>query len=203
MTPDQIFDLASVTKVVGTTTAIAILFEENKLALDTPVSHYLPEFGGAPDHDRVTIRQLLTHSSGIPTPWLLYEKAFNKAGILKQVFQTPLDSLPGTKFVYRDPNFMLLGEVAERVSGKPIDEFLYARVFGPPGDEFHSAQSTAEAAQPDRSTQKMGRRVVQWPGARRKLLCDGRRLRQRRPVFNGRRPGDLCPNDSERRQLWR
>jgi serine-type D-Ala-D-Ala carboxypeptidase len=160
VTADQIFDLASLTKVIGTTTAVAILYDENKLALDALVSRYLPEFSGTPGHDQITIRQLLTHSSGIPTPGLLYEKAANKAGILKQVYTTPLDSPPGTKFVYRDPNFMLLGEVVERVIGKPIDEFLYARVFGPLG--MSSTQYNPSPKLVDRiaPTQKMGRRIV-------------------------------------------
>jgi len=158
--PDQIFDLASVTKVVGTTTAVAILYEDGKLALDTPLSKYIPEFSGPPDHDKVTIRQLLTHSSGIPTPGLLYEKAFDKAGILKQVYQTPLDSPPGTKFVYRDPNFMLLGEVVERVTGRPIDELLRTRVFGPLGMTSTMYNPPPRMLSRIAPTQKMGRRVV-------------------------------------------
>lgn len=157
---DQIFDLASVTKVIGTTTAVAILYEENKLALDAQVSRYLPEFSGTPGHDQITIRQLLTHSSGLPTPGPLYEKAANKPGILKQVYTEPLDSASAANFAYRDQNFMLLGEVAERIGGEPIDEFLRARVFGPLG--MSSTQYNPPPKLLDRiaPTQKMGRRVV-------------------------------------------
>lgn len=160
ITIEEIFDLASITKVIGTTTAAAILYEENKLALDAPVVQYLPEFGGTAGHDQVTIRQLLTHSSGIPTPGLLYENASTRAGILKQVYMAPLASPPGAKFVYRDPNFMLLGEIIARVSRKSEDEFLQARVFGPLG--MTSTQYNPPVKLLDRiaPTQKMGRRIV-------------------------------------------
>jgi serine-type D-Ala-D-Ala carboxypeptidase len=133
MRVDEIFDLASVSKVIGTTSAAAILYQRKKLKLDEPVVHYVPEFAGPPDHDRVTIRELLTHSSGIPTPGRMYEKATDKSGILKQIYSVPLASPPGTRFVYRDPNFILLGDIIERVSGRPLGEFLAALVFAPLG----------------------------------------------------------------------
>jgi len=93
----------------------------------------VPEFAGTPDHERVTIRQLLTHSSGIPTPGLMYKKAPNKPGILQQIYTVPLATPPGTQFVYRDPNFILLGDVVERVSRKPINALLAKQVFKPLG----------------------------------------------------------------------
>lgn len=129
MATDEMFDLASVSKVVGTTIATAILYEHHKLGLDDPVVRYVPEFAGTPGHEQITIRELLTHSSGIPTPGLMYKKASDKAGILKQIYAVPLASDPGTKFVYRDPNFILLGDLVERVSHKPLDVFLQKHVW--------------------------------------------------------------------------
>lgn len=133
ITADEIFDLASVSKVIGTTSAAAILYDEHKLLLDAPVVSYVPEFAGTPDHGEVTIRELLTHSSGIPTPGLMYQKASNKIGILQQIYAVPLATLPGTWFKYRDPNFILLGDVIERLSAQPLDVFLHKHVFGPLG----------------------------------------------------------------------
>ncbi|MEO7143623.1 MAG: serine hydrolase [Bryobacteraceae bacterium] len=133
MRTDEIFDLASVSKVIGTTSAAAILYQENKLALDAPVVKYVPEFGGTPGHAQVTIRELLTHSSGIPTPGLMYKKASTKRGILKQIYTVPLATPPGAHFKYRDPNFILLGDVIERIAGEPLNVFLGAHVFGPLG----------------------------------------------------------------------
>jgi CubicO group peptidase (beta-lactamase class C family) len=129
MTTDELFDLASVTKVISTTSAAAYLYERHKLDLDAPVVKYVPEFGGTADHERVTIRQLLTHSSGIPTPGAMYRKATDKPGILRQIYTVPLAAPPGTQFVYRDLNFILLGDVVERVSRKPLDRLVAKHVF--------------------------------------------------------------------------
>jgi CubicO group peptidase (beta-lactamase class C family) len=133
MRTDEIFDMASLSKVIGTTSAAAILYQEKKLDLDAPVEKYVPEFAGIPGHGRVTIRELLTHSSGIPTPRLFYKAAHDKAGILKQIYDVALATPPGSHFRYRDPNFILIGDVVERVSGKPLNIFLQKRVFGPLG----------------------------------------------------------------------
>jgi len=160
VTADEIYDMASVSKVVGTTTAAAMLYEQKKLDLDAPVIRYVPEFGGPEGHDKITIRHLLTHSSGIPTPGLMYQKASVKASILKQIYSVSLASPPGNKFVYRDPNFILLGDVVERVSGKREDEFLRTHVFGPLGmssTEYNPPASLFNRIAP---TEVMGRRVV-------------------------------------------
>lgn len=133
MRTDEIFDLASLSKVIGTTSATAILYQEHKLSLDAPVVRYDPEFAGTLGHDRVTIRELLTHSSGIPTPHLFYKAAHDKAGILRQIYDVPLATPPGSHFRYRDPNFILMGDVVERVSGQSLNVFLQQHVFGPLG----------------------------------------------------------------------
>ena len=138
--PNTIFDLASVSKAVGATTAAALLYDTNKLDLDAPVVRYLPEFAGLEGHEEVSVRQLLTHSSGIPTPGRMHEKASDKIGVLKQIFAVPLASKPGSQFVYRDTNFILLGEVVERASGMPLDDLLRRQVFEPLGmqDTFYN-----------------------------------------------------------------
>ena len=131
MRVDEIFDLASLSKVIGTTSAAAYLYDQGRILLDAAVIGYVPEFAGTKDHEQITIRELLTHSSGIPTPRLFYKFAPDKAGILKQIYVVDLAAPPGTQFVYRDPNFILLGDIVERVSRKPLNELLQQHVFGP------------------------------------------------------------------------
>ena len=133
MRTDTIFDLASLTKVVGTTTAAAILYDRHRLDLDAPVVHYLPEFGGTPGHDRITIRHLLTHSSGLTPTQLLYEHATDRAGILRQIYAMQVIEAPGTAYHYRDENMILMGEIVQRITGLPLDLFLQKEVFGPLG----------------------------------------------------------------------
>src|SRR3569623_1957325 len=89
MPVDAVFDLASLTKVVGTTSAAAILYDRHQLDLDAPVVRYLPEFGGTAGHDRITVRQLLTHSSGLKLTGLLWQHASDRQGILHQIYTLP------------------------------------------------------------------------------------------------------------------
>lgn len=133
MRTDTIFDLASLTKVVGTTTAAAILYDRRKLDLDAPVVRYLPEFAGTPGHDAITVRHLLTHSSGLTPAGLLWQHASDRAGILRQVYATPVTEAPGTAYHYRDENMILMGEIVRRISGEPLDRFLRKHAFGPLG----------------------------------------------------------------------
>ena len=124
-----VYDLASLTKVVALTTACMLLVDDGKLALDAPVQRYLPEFQG-PGKERVTIRHLLTHSSGLP-PWRpLFREAVTRDAALALVDTTPLASEPGTAFVYSDLGAMVLMQVVERLTGARIDQFTAARVFG-------------------------------------------------------------------------
>jgi uncharacterized protein YbbC (DUF1343 family)/CubicO group peptidase (beta-lactamase class C family) len=131
MTVDTIFDLASLSKVVGTTPAIMKLFEQGKIRLIDPVTVYLPEFqGGKSD---ITVRDLLTHFSGLrpdldlEPAWSGYETGIRKALVDKPTYP------PGQRFVYSDINFELLGEIVRRVSGKPLDEYAREQVFQPLG----------------------------------------------------------------------
>jgi CubicO group peptidase (beta-lactamase class C family) len=133
MPVNAIFDLASLTKVIGTTTAAEILYDRHKLDLDAPVVRYLPEFGGTPGHDRITIRNLLTHSSGLQSADGLWRNAKDRQDLLRQIYATPTLTPPGTAYAYRDTNIILLGEIVQRLSGQPLDRFLAREVFGPLG----------------------------------------------------------------------
>ncbi len=139
MTEDTIFDMASLTKCIVTTTAIMQLYEQGKLDPDTPVEHYLPDFN--PTHDperaRVTLRLLLTHFSGeapdvsLKDPWGL--AAPDKAEGLRRALTNPLAAAPGTKFVYSDINFILLGALVEKLSGERLDDYAREHIFEPLG----------------------------------------------------------------------
>jgi CubicO group peptidase (beta-lactamase class C family) len=130
--PGTIYDLASLTKVVGLTTACMLLVDQGKLALDAPVERYLPEFRGN-GKDRVTIRHLLTHSSGLPAWRPLYQEADSRATALWVVNTTPLATPPGVAYVYSDLGAIVLAEVVERITGEPLDRYLERRVFRPLG----------------------------------------------------------------------
>ena len=127
-----IYDLASLTKVVGTTTAAMILFDEGKLALDEKVTHYLPLFTGG-FKDEVTVRQLLMHRGGLPAGRELWRHAKTPEEARQLVFETPLEYRPGTGFVYSDLGADLLGMVVESIAGTGLDVFLKERVFAPLG----------------------------------------------------------------------
>lgn len=132
--PDErtLWDLASLTKVVGMTTAMMQLVEQDRVELDAPVVRYIPEFAG-PGKERVTIRHLLTHSSGLPSWRPLYKEAATADTAQSVVFATPLDTVPGARMVYSDLGAILLGKVVERVSGESLDAYLSRHVFGPLG----------------------------------------------------------------------
>jgi uncharacterized protein YbbC (DUF1343 family)/CubicO group peptidase (beta-lactamase class C family) len=130
MTLDTIFDLASLTKVVVTTTAVMQLVEQGKVRLNDPVAKYLPEFAQNGKED-ITVRQLLTHYSGLEPdldlkmPWEGKETAYRMA-----FAATPQD-VPGSKFSYSDINFIVLGALVERVSGEVLDEYSARHIFAP------------------------------------------------------------------------
>jgi uncharacterized protein YbbC (DUF1343 family)/CubicO group peptidase (beta-lactamase class C family) len=132
MTPDTIFDLASLTKVVATTTSIMILVERGKLRLSDPVSLHLPELKGE-GRDRITIEQLLTHVSGYAPDFDLRERWTGYDEAIKRLVKEPLRNPPGSRFIYSDIGFIALGEVVARVSGMPLDQFAQKNIFGPLG----------------------------------------------------------------------
>ena len=129
MTLDTIFDIASLTKPLGTALAVMSLVERGSLKLEAPVGRYVREFK-RPAFEGVTIRRLLTHSAGLPSiPPPGRVSPF--PGYAKTLAQMKLDYPPGSGFQYSDTGFILLGEVVRRVSGDPLDRFLERKVFRP------------------------------------------------------------------------
>src|SRR3989454_8898695 len=132
MTVDTIFDIASLTKPVGTTLAVMALVERGAIELEAPVGQYLKEFHGK-QFDEITIRRLLTHSAGL----IAYpQNATVAAGFpraVREIAKLPLEYPPGSAFQYSDTGFILLGEVVRRVSGVPLDRYLERMLFRPLG----------------------------------------------------------------------
>jgi CubicO group peptidase (beta-lactamase class C family) len=129
---DTIYDLASLTKIVVTTTVAMILVDEGRLDLDATVGSIVPGFeGGA--KDQVRVRQLLSHSGGLLWWAPLYKELRGKAAFLERILEMDLDYPPGTKSVYSDLGLILLGEVLERSAGTPIEEVARRRLLEPLG----------------------------------------------------------------------
>lgn len=132
MTEDTIFDLASLTKVIATGTAVMQLVERGKLHLDDPVAKYWPEFG-ANGKARISVRQLLTHYSGLRPDLDLKPNWFGYNAALNRIIRERPIRPPGTAYVYSDINFEILGELVRRVSGLPLDKYCAEKIFKPLG----------------------------------------------------------------------
>jgi serine-type D-Ala-D-Ala carboxypeptidase len=129
---ETLYDLASLTKVVGTATAAMILYDEGRLDLNAPVRQYLPEFsGGAKDF--VTVRQILTHHSGLPAGKQLWRSAISPSDARQIVLGSELICEPGRCFVYSDLGADVMGWIVEAIAGQRLDVFLKERVFDPLG----------------------------------------------------------------------
>lgn len=130
MTEDTIFDAASITKVAACTPAMMLLIERGKVRLEDPVRQYIPEFTGG-GKETVTVKQLMTHTSGLrgdietKTDWKGQQTAIKKACEEKLLFA------PGTAIRYSDINYFLLGEIVQRVSGIPLEEFVAREIYRP------------------------------------------------------------------------
>jgi len=159
ITAETVYDLASVTKVLATTTACMILYERGVFSLDQPLVELLPEFAAknaaaeAPRR-QVTLRMLLAHSSGLPAYVKLFQPARNKDELLKQALAVPLTASPGARAEYSDIGFILLGEALQKLSGEPLDQFcrreIFAKLnlaqttFNPPTDQKHLIPPTED-----------------------------------------------------------
>ena len=132
---ETVYDLASVTKVIATTTACMILHDRGLFQLDQLLVELLPEFAansvGAEDSRRrqVTLRMLLAHSSGLPAYVKLFQTAHNKDELLEQALRVPLTAAPGSRAEYSDIGFILLGQAMEKLSGEPLDQFCRREIF--------------------------------------------------------------------------
>jgi CubicO group peptidase (beta-lactamase class C family) len=130
--PDEhtMYDLASLTKVIGMTTAMMQLVEQGKVDLDAPYQRYFPDWTG-PNKEKVTIRHLITHTSGLPADRPYDRYTADADSIAKLLFAEPLDTVPGARMVYSDIGAWLLGHLVEKVSGERLDVYLQHHVFGP------------------------------------------------------------------------
>jgi len=145
-----LYDIASLTKVVGTTTAIMILYDQGRVQLDAPVSRYIPEFSGG-EKDLVTVRELLLHRSGLPAGRDIWRMTHDPAEARRIILSTPLVYHPDERYVYSDLGADILGYIVEAVSGQPLDEFLADYVFHPLGmydTYFRPADSVKYRAAP-------------------------------------------------------
>jgi CubicO group peptidase (beta-lactamase class C family) len=129
---DTVYDLASLTKVVATTPAVLRLSDQGALGLDDPVRRHLPGFAG-PGKEAVTVRQLLSHSSGLPSHRDFWRLPDGSAERLAAVLREPLEQPPGTAVRYSDLGFILLGEIVSAVTGRPLDRAVRELVLEPLG----------------------------------------------------------------------
>jgi CubicO group peptidase (beta-lactamase class C family) len=133
VTEASIYDLASLTKVVGTTSAAMMLVDEGRLDLDAPLSRYLPEWQHYADKQQIKIRNLLQHNAGFKAFAPFYRSYAGRKQYFEAIALLPLDYPTGEKTIYSDFSVILLALAIERVTGMPIDEFLHTRLFGPLG----------------------------------------------------------------------
>ena len=175
MTPDTVFDCASLTKVVATTTALMQLWEQGKFRMNDPVAKYLPEFAQNGKQD-ITVRQLLVHYSGLPEDLDLTKKwegtGTGKESAYRIAFELAPERPPGSTFVYSDVNFIVLGALAERLSGESLDQYSAKHIFEPLGmkdSRFLPPGSWQSRIAPteDDENHRLLRGVVHDPTARR------------------------------------
>ena len=137
---NTIYDMASLTKVVVTTTSAMMLVQQKRLDLDAPVERYLPEFSAAAKSDpnpswraRATVRMLMLHDAGLPAHRDFYKEAKGHDEVLAKVLAEPLVHEPGTQVEYSDLGFILLGEIVERLTGQTLEQFAKGHIFAPLG----------------------------------------------------------------------
>jgi beta-glucosidase-like glycosyl hydrolase/CubicO group peptidase (beta-lactamase class C family) len=156
---NTIYDLASLTKVVATTTMAMMLVDDGRLNLDKPVQDFLPRFQG-PGKEKVTVRQLLTHSSGIDWWAPLYKDLSGKKAYVEHIEQMDLVYEPGTKSLYSDLGLILLGEILERVAGQSLNVFTREQIFEPLGmkdTHFQPSEALLERIAPTEFDEWRGR----------------------------------------------
>lgn len=127
---ESMFDIASLTKVLGTTSAAMFLYDEGKIKLDEYVKTYLPEFA-ANGKEKVTVRNILLHNSGLPAFKPFYKYLSKAEDVVADIMNTKLNSAPGEKYVYSDLGIITLQKIIEKISGKTLDEYLKEKLFVP------------------------------------------------------------------------
>jgi beta-N-acetylhexosaminidase len=133
VTDSTLFDLASITKAMATTTALMMLYDERLIGLDDPVQRYLPEWRGTPAKESVTIRHLLMHNAGLAAYGPLWRELEGRQQYRRRITGMSLNYEPGSRTVYSDFGVILIGLIIEQVSGQTLDVFLRDRLFGPLG----------------------------------------------------------------------
>ncbi len=130
---NTLYDLASLTKGVATTTAILQLIEQGRLQLDDLICTYLPQFGCDAQKATITVQHVLTHTSGLPGPCRLYQHCHGPDQIIAGICQQELVFPPGTQYLYNDLGFILLGEVLRTITSLNLDEYTCRHIFEPLG----------------------------------------------------------------------
>jgi serine-type D-Ala-D-Ala carboxypeptidase len=168
LTPATLFDLASLTKVVATTSMAMLLYERGLLDLDAPVAAIVPEFifGAEKDPRRndVSLRMLLAHSSGLPAYEKLFLKVKTRDELLRAVLSMPLAADPATRVDYSDIAFIILGIALERLAGESLDRFCQREIFGPLGmsnTTFNPPLESRKQIPPTADDRTFRRRIIQ------------------------------------------
>lgn len=130
--PNDVYDLASISKIMATTTSIMKLVDERQISLDDPVHKYIPEFDEGKKRE-ITIRHFLLHTSGLPAYRIYVDELRTRKELIEAVRNEPLINDPGEEYVYSDLGFILLAEIIEQVSGKRIDRYIRDEFFEPMG----------------------------------------------------------------------
>jgi serine-type D-Ala-D-Ala carboxypeptidase len=167
-----VYDLASVTKVIATTSMAMLLYQEGRLSLDQPLVQIFPAFcegetaGGAQGEarDQVTLRMLLAHSSGLPGYARLFEVARDREALLDACLRLPLEAAPGSRAEYSDPGFILLGRALEVLAGESLEDFCSREVFIPLGMTstcFRPPADWRSAIPPTEEDSTFRRRIIQ------------------------------------------
>ncbi len=166
--PDTVFDLASLTKAVATTSAAMILVDRGQFDLDARLGDILPGFVIGMEHgsgkERVTLRMLLEHSSGLPAYETLFRTCSTPDALLRATLQLQLEAKPGTRTEYSDPGFILLGKVVEVLSGQALDVFCAREIFRPLGLEtarFRPPEQARASIPPTEDDHTFRHRVIQ------------------------------------------
>jgi CubicO group peptidase (beta-lactamase class C family) len=169
VTTAAIFDLASLTKVVATTTIAMILYEQGLLDLEAPVAAIVPEFANELDNNgkrrrEVTVRTLLAHSSGLPAYEKLFLRARTREQLLQAALTTPLAAAPGASAKYSDIGFITLSVVLERLADEALDTFCQREIFGPLGmthTTFNPVPALKKSIPPTTDDSTFRHRVIQ------------------------------------------
>ncbi len=164
VTTSNIFDLASLTKVVATTAMAMILYERGLVDLEAPVTAITPEFAGDDKRRDVTVRMLLAHNSGLPAYEKLFLRNKTREALLRAAFATPLTAVPGTHAEYSDIGFIILGVALERLADESLDAFCQREVFGPLGmthTTFNPTHALKDSIPPSADDRSFRHRIIQ------------------------------------------